>query len=162
MSFTALKDSFSGAARPSERRAVFGPDAPVLSSIYDDDVNLTVWDRKLSAEIVTAADQLVTADRGFQLSLMTSPETVAASLRQALPDQAEALVLDISELVDMFAYLFDLKRVGLRLTVLEGFQFEGFFQHQSKFTISIWYMVLLCGVHGLQSSVANAFFQAHE
>lgn len=120
MSFTALKNSFSGAARPSERRAVFGSDAPVLSSIYDDDVNLTVWNREVSEEVAAAADQLVTADRGFQLSLMTSPETVAASLRQALPDQAEALLIDISELVDMFAYLFDMKRVGLRLTVLEG------------------------------------------
>lgn len=120
MSLTTLKSSLSDSVRPSERRIVFGSDAPVLSRIYDDDVNLTIWNRELSAEIIAAADHLVRADRSFQLSLTTSPQTVAVSLRQALPNQADALVVDVSKLVDMFTYLFDLKRVGLRLIVLEG------------------------------------------
>jgi len=51
--------------------------------------------------------------------MTVTPQTVLSSIRKSLGDNTQLeLCESIAELVDMFCHLFELKRVGLRLTVL--------------------------------------------
>jgi hypothetical protein len=53
--------------------------------------------------------------------MTVTPESALSSLNDALGDRGKTkLSEDIAELVDMFCYLFELRRVGLRLTALDS------------------------------------------
>ena len=93
----------------------------MLTEIYDPTVNLAIWRREPDPACRAESASLLETDPGLQLSLMTSPETVEASLRSALRIQSHSpLVDDMKRLVEMFCVLFDLSRVGFRLTALDG------------------------------------------
>lgn len=109
-------------AQPTERpvrRWVTGEGPTVLSSIYDDDVNMVVWHRTLVRELRASAQQLIALQPNLEISLITEPESALAGLETVLPAISHGpLTHDMAELADMFCCLFDLSRVGLRLTVL--------------------------------------------
>ncbi len=93
----------------------------VLGDIYEDANNIAIWRRELSADLVAGVDELVRSRTALQLAMSVSPRTALGSVREALGDHAYAVALseDIASLVEMFAYLFDLDTVGLRLTTLD-------------------------------------------
>lgn len=104
----------------SARRAALG-DSPVsLADIYQDEVNIAVWQRQLSSTVADAAKQILDATPNLQVSVSMSPDSVHENLTASLGSDGPGLVLitDIAELAEMFACLFDLKRIGLRLTSL--------------------------------------------
>jgi len=103
------------------RRAIAGDTPEVLTDIYQDDANIVIWQRKLADELSVAAAHLLDVKPTLQTSLVLTPKSAFSSIHDALgkTTAAAALSEDIAQLVDMFCCLFDLKRVGLRLTALD-------------------------------------------
>ena len=112
-------DSFICGSGVKVRRAARGCEPSVLSDVYLEDTNIVIWQRELSASLKKAVDGFLKTNSTFQASMTVTPQTVLSSLRESLGDGGDLeLCENIAELVDMFCYLFELKRVGLRLTVL--------------------------------------------
>lgn len=93
----------------------------VLSDIYQKDTNIVIWQRDIPSSLRQAAADILLMHPDLQLSIIAAPEEFCAAINKELgPTQAvEILSQDIAVLVEMFCCLFDLKRAGLRLTVLD-------------------------------------------
>ncbi|MCG8669572.1 MAG: DUF1826 domain-containing protein [Pseudomonadales bacterium] len=102
------------------RRCAKGDHPSVLTDIYQDDTNIVVWEREPNGELSRTVSELLQAQPTLKTSLTVSPQDSLASLSELLNEQhSTVLSEDIAELVDMFCFLFELNRVGLRLTALE-------------------------------------------
>jgi len=93
----------------------------VLTDIYRDDVNMAIWQRNLSLDLMKAAEYVLGLDHAFRFSSSLTPCDTSDSLYDALGANAEARLIseDVAEIVNMFCCLFDLEQIGLRLTTLE-------------------------------------------
>lgn len=93
----------------------------VFTNIYRDDTNIAIWQRKLPGELALAADEVLKTGVRVQIAEAVTVESVHSTLCNALGESKAVKTLsdDITLLVDMFCYLFDLKEVGLRLTALD-------------------------------------------
>ena len=109
------------ASRLPEKRAVESREAEVLAEVYQDDVNITTWQRTLSPEILNAAQRLISADHLFRISTPVTPENAFDSIYDSLGsnDDAKLISDDVTDIVAMFCCLFELEEVGLRLTTLD-------------------------------------------
>ncbi len=98
-----------------------GSDPSVLADIYQEECNISVWKRHLTSELTQVVSNFLTSNRNFQASMTLTPNHAMASIHEALgnSDLASPLSENIYQLVDMFCYLFDVKRAGLRLTALD-------------------------------------------
>jgi hypothetical protein len=98
-----------------------GDKPTVLSGIYQEYYNIVAWRRDLVPEIQAIVNDLLVSNRGFQVLMNVSLQDAFAQIHQALggSELAAPLSEDIAELVEMFCYLFDLDKVGLRLTALD-------------------------------------------
>ena len=103
------------------RHSIQSDTADVLAYIYEENINLSTWQRSLSPELLNAAQQLLTSDHTFRISTSVTPEETFDALYDTLGGNKEAKLIsnDIAEIVEMFCCLFDLKQVGLRLTTLD-------------------------------------------
>lgn len=91
----------------------------VLSDIYKEDTNIAIWRRQLSEPLQHIVSDFVDSRKQPYLSCIVTPNDARSVIRDGLGSSSfTELGEDISELVDMFCYLFDLSRAGLRLTVL--------------------------------------------
>ena len=104
-----------------ERRAAESREAEVLAEVYQDDVNITTWQRTLSPDLLNAAQRLINADHLFRISTPVTPENAFESIYDSLGanDDAKLISDDVSDIVAMFCCLFELEEVGLRLTTLD-------------------------------------------
>jgi len=95
--------------------------ASVLADIYQDEVNIAIWQRTLSLQLLEAVERVLALNYAFRFSASITPEDARSDLYAALGRNAQAQLIsdDVSEIVGMFCYLFDLKKVGLRLTTLD-------------------------------------------
>ena len=85
-----------------------------------EETNIVVWQRQLSASLKSSVDDFLLAQPSFQASMTVAPQTVLSSVGEALGESAHSqLSENIAELVDVFCCLFDLRRTGLRLRVLD-------------------------------------------
>lgn len=93
----------------------------VLTNIYEDDINITIWQRELSNKLTTAVGDFLDRHSTVSAVLSVTPQTTPEVLCDTFGESNISSVLskDIALLVDMFCCLFDLKRAGLRLTALE-------------------------------------------
>ena len=103
-------------------RFVEGNDLMVFTNIYQDDCNIAVWKRNLSQQLQQDVAEYLSVNTGLQASMILSPENAAAAIHKTLGGSklTAALSESIAELVDIFCCLFELERVGLRLTALDG------------------------------------------
>ncbi|GAA3544883.1 DUF1826 domain-containing protein [Zobellella aerophila] len=101
--------------------SVQGGEPATLTRIYDPGCNLAVWRRTLPVEVAAYVQKLMQLDRRVSVRGLLTPETVMDELHARLPDLPgrEALAADIRLLVEMFACLFGLSRVGVRLASLQ-------------------------------------------
>lgn len=93
----------------------------VLADVYQKNISMVVWERQLGG-VEEYAESLLTLAPNFTFKSQGNAEELISLLRGLLPD-AENKVLfldDLFLLVDMFACLFDLEEVGLRLNVLSS------------------------------------------
>ncbi|MEP0073986.1 MAG: DUF1826 domain-containing protein [Marinomonas sp.] len=105
-----------------ERKAVMGEDANTLTAIYDQDVNIAVWQREHSDELNLAIDEFMEQHPKAAATLAVSPTTTHDEMYKAFKQSPAVTTLadDIALIVDMFCCLFEQKRAGLRLTVIDG------------------------------------------
>ena len=105
----------------AHRRDIVGDSPHVLTDIYQDEINIAIWQRSLGQELERAAAHLLLSKPRLQVSMTLTPQDTYSAIQDFLGDihGASALSKDISQLVDMFCCLFDLKRVGVRLTALD-------------------------------------------
>ena len=112
----------SSMSNKSLARSIVGTDPKVLKDIYIEDINIVTWQRKLSHLIVDASESVMNSNPALQISQIVTPEDAYSTVNELLgaSKMSELLSKDISELVDMFCYLFGLNRTGLRLSVLNS------------------------------------------
>ena len=103
------------------RIASKGASPMVLTDIYQDAVNIAIWQRKLPTELLGSLQQYLQSNPRLSITKTIEADAIELQLRETLPDFPgnELLQAKVAELVDMFCCLFDLKRAGLRLKVLE-------------------------------------------
>ena len=98
----------------------------VFAAVLRDNVNLAIWQRQLPPQVGDFANALLARGEPLGQAIvleLASPES-APNLSglvdgySALPGQA-AFLQDVSWLVSAFACLFDAKRIGLRLRILD-------------------------------------------
>ncbi|WP_431786184.1 DUF1826 domain-containing protein [Vibrio harveyi] len=93
----------------------------VLADIYQEDINIAIWQRQFDQQLIDAGKAFVTSNPNFGKSLSVSPENALETLQFATDGKApDVLLRNIAELVDMFCYLFELKDAGLRLATLNS------------------------------------------
>ena len=109
------------AATIVNRRSTESDSAEVLADIYQDDVNISIWQRSLPSDVLEAAQRILNLNYEFRFSASVTPENTFSCLEEALGGNVKTQIVsaDIAEIVDMFCCLFDLEQVGLRLTVLD-------------------------------------------
>ena len=114
--------------KPTEqlhRRAAEDSNANILPHIYDQNTNIVIWQRDLEQVLTNAVNTLISTNAIKPLELAVSPDDAFDKLVTALKpddnnrDETHALCKDIALLVEMFCCLFDLKRAGLRLKILD-------------------------------------------
>lgn len=100
-----------------ERRPAFGSRLGVLTDIYDEEINIAIWQRDLLKEILLAASLILDAKPNFQFSVLVTPERTQEILNEILGAKMnfQPLIADVVGLVDIFCHLFALERVRLRL-----------------------------------------------
>lgn len=102
------------------KRAVQGNEPSILADIYQEDTNIVIWQRALSTTLQTVVNDFLASNPAFQASLTVTPQSALSSVSEALGVVGQSeLNNNIAELVTIFCDLFELKRVGLRLTVLD-------------------------------------------
>lgn len=91
-----------------------------LADIYKDSVSIAVWRRQLDTGVSQYTQALIQRTPCFQTRFIQSPSKVAEQLQNELPlgRHREAFILDVALVADMFACLFELKTIGIRLAVL--------------------------------------------
>jgi hypothetical protein len=110
----------SKARKEKVRRAAYGGQSGVLTDIYRAETNIVIWQRKLSESLRDAVHTFLKSNPNFQASMTITPQCALSSLGDCFDDMAQSeLSENIAELVDMFCCLFELRRVGLRLTALD-------------------------------------------
>ncbi|KXF80691.1 DUF1826 domain-containing protein [Enterovibrio coralii] len=103
------------------REMASGINPSVLADIYNQNVNIAVWERDLPQRLSDEVTRLLETKPSFRASVIVEPEKVGGSLAEKLhPEQYPLLLGDIATLVDMFCCLFGLERAGLRITALDG------------------------------------------
>lgn len=103
-------------------QAVLGDDPLIMTQIFRPENNLVVWQRSLSTQLLDEIKETITQKPNWQMVLQTSQDEAFEELADALSDWhcAQELSCDITQLIEMYSVLFDAKRVGVRLTVLES------------------------------------------
>ncbi len=128
------------------RSAAINDHPSVFTDIYQEDINIAIWQRNLEPEIRSSVDCFLKSHSNFRTNLVVNPENVFDQLIKTGNKlfNTQALYKDISELVDMFCVLFDLEKVGLRLTVLDRAMCPRF--HVDRVPCR-----LVCTYHGIAS-----------
>ncbi len=110
-------------ALPAEQSHVCSGDQPVvLSEVYRPEVNLVYWQRQAEPEALSYARFLAGPECHFtSKSTVLSEAEVAEWLNDVLPAHPDKAAFsdDVAMLADMFSYLFELPRIGIRLQVLQ-------------------------------------------
>ena len=102
------------------RQHVTGNSPLVLAEIYEDIINIAIWQRELTPSLQRSIQKLIHAQPRFQTAITVSPDHAASALINEFGSKEYSdLAANIAELVDMFCSLFDLKQTGLRLAVLD-------------------------------------------
>ena len=93
----------------------------VLADIYQENTNIVVWKRSLTDKLLEASNIVLSTNPDSEISLVVSPQDTVSVLQGRLESSKIVMTLieDIHKLVNMFCDLFDLTRVGLRLTSLK-------------------------------------------
>lgn len=96
-----------------------------LSAIYSNHVNLAEWQRVLSAPVRAYASGVAKQHPGFSLRQVVPADMDAESLAQQLPapegslqQSRIAFAQDLQLLCEMYACLFDLDQIGMRISAL--------------------------------------------
>ncbi|WP_240488250.1 MULTISPECIES: DUF1826 domain-containing protein [unclassified Halomonas] len=96
-------------------------DISVLPRIFEDAINIAIFQRPLPADIAFSAQAQCQTDRAWQYSWLGHPdEAFTADLLRHLPapEAATPLVEDMATIAEAIAFLFDTQTVGIRVRLL--------------------------------------------
>ena len=98
-----------------------GDQPVVLATIYDEQMNIAIWQRALDSTLRRAAEDILKESVNLQIACTVKLDNCTDTLFNALGKTESARVLadDIYYLVDMYCCLFELDRVALRIAKLE-------------------------------------------
>lgn len=103
----------------SERIAVCGDNPEVLTEIYQENVNIAIWQRTFDAGLEQNVAKFLGSKPGFNSVMTLAPQDANRLVGEALGSQAgDDFRESVAELVDMFCCLFELKRAGLRMAAM--------------------------------------------
>lgn len=114
------------ALRPRVIRQAFGEAPKVLTEIFEDGVNLAVWQRRLPAQVedfatlVVSLGQSLADQRVLDVNEHEPPQLPGLLQEAADLHGYEGFVADVTWLVSAYTCLVGARRVGLRLRVLQG------------------------------------------
>lgn len=112
-------NSISELEAPTIPKAKKSDDIYVLADIYQPDCHMAVFQRVLNSQLTAALNDELHSTKCQAITEKVTPQSCKEDLLNRLPDTgfSELLAQDVTNLVDMFATLFDQKRVGLRLAI---------------------------------------------
>jgi hypothetical protein len=104
-----------------QRHSMMGGQSDILFSIYQQEINVAIWQRSLSNSLRQSAETILSAKPSLEILAVLSPRDAFETVQKALgPSQeSEVLAKDIAQLVDMFCSLFEQKRAVIRLSALD-------------------------------------------
>lgn len=113
------KESYEAPGR--ERLATRSTSPSVFADIFEENVNLAIWERQLPGSLEESARAIVTANPTLKSAITVSADDALSGAMTALqsPGSCE-LSANIAELVEMFCYLLGVERAGLRLVALSS------------------------------------------
>jgi hypothetical protein len=92
----------------------------VFADIYQPEVMFSIWQRTLSVELQHEIDSLMAKHNRFGYRVVIGPDEVAAWLQAQWPSSHLPLFCaDVQRLTTVFADLFDLSHVGVRLELVD-------------------------------------------
>lgn len=96
-------------------------DPMVLTQIYQEHINLAIWQNELTTAIEAESKHILTTSPHFKAVLTAEADNIEAALidHSEPLNKSPKLCQYIGTLVDMFSTLFELKRVGLRISALD-------------------------------------------
>lgn len=114
---TAIADT----SVPQLRHWACGDEPTVLSEICRPEINLSSWQRQPDPGVLEYASFLINHDTFTSKSAVLEAAAVTDWLQEVLPDHParSGFADDVALLADMFAYLFELPRVAVRLHSLK-------------------------------------------
>ena len=92
----------------------------VFSDIYNSEINIAIWKRKLPATLQDSVKKFLALNPTFQKRMILKPQDAHSRLSESFNNNMAEVSENIAELVDMFCYLFELKEAAMRLKVLDG------------------------------------------
>lgn len=103
-----------------QRRTVKSDNINILTDIYQEDVNLAVWNRTLHSTVTSNILSVIDSESTLSLSLVTSlaEHTIRLSNIPKQLARLPELISDIENLAEMFCCLFGLNEVGIRMEKL--------------------------------------------
>ena len=104
------------------RKALESSDIDILSNIYDEMINMVVWQRSLSSECTENVESILSIMPTLKIEEKIEPKNAYSLLKESLKavEDRDAFCEDVATLVDMFCCLFDLRAAGLRLSILDN------------------------------------------
>jgi len=96
-------------------------DSPlVMTAIYEPQLNLAVWQRQLPTALQNYITALTQGLNALQLRTVIAPAEVGDWLTGLLPEDPQRYLFidDVRQLAEMYADLFELNTVGLRLSLI--------------------------------------------
>ena len=87
----------------------------VLSDIYQEDINITIWRRQKQFSV----KEFLALNPTFQKEMILTPQDALSRISESFDNNMTEVSEDIALLVEMFCYLFELKQAGMRLKVLD-------------------------------------------
>ncbi|MBL4631613.1 MAG: DUF1826 domain-containing protein [Paraglaciecola sp.] len=102
------------------RRSVCSSEPSILTDIYDESVNLALWQRHLSNEVKVDVTKFINTAAQLDRSTFIRAHHIEDDVRDALraTTLGDVFISNTSELLDMFCTLFDLDQVGFRIRLL--------------------------------------------
>jgi len=101
------------------RHGVKNKHPTILSDIYQSEINIAIWQRKLPATLQNSVKTFLTLNPIFQKKMILTPQDALSRVRESFNNNMTEVSEDIAELVDMFCYLFELKQAAMRIKVLD-------------------------------------------
>ena len=88
-----------------------------ISEIYKEDVNISIWKRKLNESLISSSEYAIRKKPKLEFSEVTRPKDVKETLESSVGTDSDLLPFfeDVSYLAFMFCELFDQKKMWLRL-----------------------------------------------
>ena len=100
--------------KTNNKSAFITTDLSKISEIYQEKINISIWQRKLDRSITKSSEHILNKNPYLEFSEVLQPGDVKKSLSSAMGLNKEMLPFfdDVFQMVSMFCKLFDQKKYG--------------------------------------------------